>query len=141
MLVNLSCIFSVYGLLCHFSILVDMNPQNWINIFLFELVVMCIETHILVPNFSISHIFISVIKSLCYSLLLGQLINRNIQHSKTCIQNNPYTIFEQISSFSCFVFSHMRLQRVTLISRKGVLSSICKVTRMYASVQDPEIRV
>ena len=44
-----------------FIIHTDLHSQNWINIWLFELVVTCIETHIVVPNCSISHLFISII--------------------------------------------------------------------------------
>ena len=40
--------------------------------------------------------------------------------SKECIQHNIYTIFEKISSFSCFIFSPTRLQWVTLTTREGV---------------------
>ena len=43
-------------------VLVVLHLQKWINILLFELIVTCIETHIFVPCFSISHIFISIIK-------------------------------------------------------------------------------
>ena len=116
------------------AILVDLNEQNWMNISFFELFVLCIETRILVPIFSIYHIFTSIIRVFCRLLLLGNIFNLNIQHSKTCNQHHLYTIFEQIPSFSCFIFSHTRLQRVILITRKGVLSSICKVKRMYTLV-------
>ena len=102
-------------------ILVDIYSQTWINTSLFELVVTCIETHIFVPTFSISHIFISIIKFFCcFSLLLGYLFTLNIIQPKTYIQHNIYTIFEQIYSFSCFIFSHARIQHVTLIISKGV---------------------
>ena len=43
-------------------ILIDPYSQKCINISLFELVVTGIETHIFVPNLSISHVFISIIK-------------------------------------------------------------------------------
>ena len=50
-------------IICYFivSILIDLNSQNWIHIYLFELFFTFIKTHILVPNFSISHIFPSII--------------------------------------------------------------------------------
>ena len=93
-------------------ILVDLHSQNWINTPLFELIVTCIETHIFVTNFSISHILISIIKLLyCFTLIFGQIFTFNILHPNTCIQHNIYTIFEQISSFSCFVFIHTWIQR------------------------------
>ena len=95
-------------MLCYavFTVVVNLYLQQWINISLFELVVICIEPHILVPNFSISHIFPSVIKCFCCFSLLGRLFTSNIQHSKTCIQHHFYTIFEKISSVSCLVFIH-----------------------------------
>ena len=43
-------------------ILIDLHSQKCLNISLFELVVTGIETHIFVPNLSISHVFISIIK-------------------------------------------------------------------------------
>ena len=102
-------------------ILVYLHSKNWINISLFELVVTCIETHIFVPSFLISHTFISVIIFFCcFSLLLEQIFTLNVLNSKTCIQHNIYTIFEEISSFSLFIFIHTRLQRVTLTTRKIV---------------------
>ena len=52
------------------------------NVPLFELVVTYIETHIFVPSFSISHIFISVIKFFCCFLLLGKMFTLNLQNSK-----------------------------------------------------------
>ena len=115
-----SCIFPVYNLLCHF-----LHPQwpelkkQWINIYLFELFVTCIETHILVPNVSIYHIFISIIKFFCL-LLLEKIPNLNLQHSKKYIQHNIYTIFKKISSFSSFIFCHTRLQHVALTTREDV---------------------
>ena len=109
-----------------FVIIVDLHSKRWINISFFELVVTCIKLHIFVPSFSISRIFISIIKFFYFlSLLLGQIFPLNILHPKTCIQHSIYTIFEKISSFSSFIFSHTRIQRVTLITKKGVLSSIC----------------
>ena len=130
-LVILSCIFSVYYLSFHRRHPCCLHSKNWINILLFELVVTCIETHIFVPSFSIYHIFISIIKFLCcFSLLLGQLFNLNIPHPKTCIQHNIYTIFEQTFRFSCFIFSHTRLKRVTLTTSEYVLFSICQVKRL-----------
>ena len=92
------------------AILIDLHPKKWINTYLFELVVTCIETHILVPNFSIFHRFISIIIFFCSFLLLGHIFALNFQHSKTCIQHHLYTIFEKIPRFSCFIFSHTRLQ-------------------------------
>ena len=59
------------------SIIIDLHSQNWINIYLFELVVTCIETCIFVPSFSISHIFISVIIFLFCFLLLGTFFDLN----------------------------------------------------------------
>ena len=137
----LSWIFPVYYLLCHISILVDLHSQKWIIIWLFELVVIWIETHILVPDISISHIFLSKIKVFCCFLLLGQLFTLNIQHYEKFIQHHPYTIFEQISSFSRFIFSHTRLQGAALITREVVLSSIFQVKRMSILVYVPPIRV
>ena len=104
-------------------ILVDLHSKKWMNISLFELVVKCIEIHIFVPSFSTYHIFLSIIKFFsCFSLLLGQLFTLNLIHPKTCIQYNIYSIFDQISSFSCFTFRHIWLQRMTLITRKGVFT-------------------
>ena len=100
------------------------------NISLFELVVTCIETHVLVANFSTSHIFLSIINKLCCFLILGQLLNSNPQHSKKCIQHHLYTIFEKISSFLCFIFSHTQIQCVKLITREGNLYSIFLVNRI-----------
>ena len=54
--------FCIYIFNAIFAIFIDLNSQNWINILMFGLVVTCIETHILVTNFSISHIFLSIIK-------------------------------------------------------------------------------
>ena len=56
-----------------FAILVELHSQYWINISLFGLVVTCIEAHIIVPSFSISHIFICIIKFFCCLLLLGKI--------------------------------------------------------------------
>ena len=101
-------------------ILVELNSQKWIVISLFELVVKCIKTHIFVPSISIYHIFISIIKFFCCFLLLGQIFTWNLQSYTTNIQHHLYTIFEKKESFSYFYFSHMRLQHVTLTTRKGV---------------------
>ena len=102
-------------------ILVDIHLQKWINISLFELVVTLVEIHIFVSSFSVSYIFISIIKFFCsFSLLLRQLSTLNILHPNTCIQHNIYTIFDQILRFSCFIFSHTRIQHVALTTRKGV---------------------
>ena len=107
---------------CLVVILIYLYSQRCINISLFESVVTYIETHICVPSFLISHIFISVIKFFCFfSLLLGQPFTLNILHPKTCIQHNIYTIFEKTFRFSFFVLIHTRLQRVTLTTRKGFL--------------------
>ena len=76
--------------------------------------------HISVPNFSIYHIILYILKFLCCFLILGQLFTLNLQHSKKCIQHRIYTIFDQIYSFSLFIFIHTHLQRVTLITRKGI---------------------
>ena len=107
-------------IICHsiVAILVDLHSQLWINISLFELVVAYIETHIFVPDCSISHVFISIITFFCCFFLLGKIITLNLQYSKTCNQQHIYSYFEQISSFSCFTVSHARLQRVTIITRK-----------------------
>ena len=83
----LSCIFLAV-------IFVDLHSQKWINISLFELVVTCIEILIFLPCFSISHIFISIIKNFCYlSLLLGHIFTSDIIHPKTCIQ---YAIYDRV---------------------------------------------
>ena len=71
-------------------------------------------------------------------LILVNIFNSNIQHFKTYIQHHIYTIFEQ-RKYSCFIFSHMRLQRVILITRKGVIYSICQVKRIFTLVQVIEI--
>ena len=66
--------YFLYILCCSvISILDDLNSQKWINISLFELVFTCIESHILVTGFSISHVFISIIKFFCCFLLSVQL--------------------------------------------------------------------
>ena len=116
------------------AILTDLYSQNCVDIYLFELSITCIETHILVPNFSIFHIFLSIIRFFCCFFILGKLFNLNIQHYKTCIQHHIYNILEKIFSFSCFIFSHTRLQYMTLTTREGVLSSICQVKSMYALI-------
>ena len=104
-------------------ILIDLHSQRWINILFFELVVTCIETHTFVPSFSIYHIFIYIRKFFCcFSLILGQIFTLNILHPKKCIQHNIYNIFEQIYSFSCFIFIHTRIQHVTLITRNCVFN-------------------
>ena len=61
-----SCHAYLLYMICYaiVAILVDMHPQKWMNISLFELLVTCIETHIFVPSLSICHIFISIIKVL-----------------------------------------------------------------------------
>ena len=119
-----SCHAYVMYIICYLVvvILVDLHSQKWINTSLFGLVVTCIEKYSFVPGFSISHIFISIlIFFCCFSLILGQLVTLNILHPNKCIQHNIYTIFEKISSFSCFIFIHTRIQHVTLPTRKGVL--------------------
>ena len=73
-----------------FTILIDFHSQKWINIYLFGLVVTSVKTHILVPRFSIYHIFPYIIKFLCCLLILFQLFALNLQ----CIQNHLYNIFE-----------------------------------------------
>ena len=70
--------------------------KNHIKTLLFELVVTYIKTHIFVPNLSISHIFISILKFFYCFLILGQLFTWNIQPCTTLIQHQPYTIFEKI---------------------------------------------
>ena len=49
------------------AILVDLNSQQWIHTSLFELVMTCIKAHIFVYSFSISHIFIFIIKLFRFS--------------------------------------------------------------------------
>ena len=89
--------YFLYNICCYLvEILVYLYSQKWINISLFVLVVTCIEAHIFVPSFSIYHIFISTMKFFCCFLLLGQLFNLNLQHSKTRVQNHVYAIFEII---------------------------------------------
>ena len=114
---HISCPLLVFSV---FFILVDLHSQKCINTLLFELVVRCIKTHIFFLTFLISNIFISIIKFFCCLLLLGQIFTWNIQYYTTLIQNHIYSTFEQIFSFSCFIFTHMRIQRVTLTTRKGV---------------------
>ena len=87
---------------------------------MFGLVSTCIEAHIFVTSCSISHIFISIIQFFCFFLLLGQIFTWNIQHYKTHIQHQLYTVFEQIFKKSCFIFSHTQIQRMKLITRKRV---------------------
>ena len=59
---------------------------------LLKLVVTCIETHIFIPSFSISHIFISIVFFFWCLLLSGQLFTLNIQHSNTYTLYHLYTI-------------------------------------------------
>ena len=47
---------------------------------------------------NISYTYLSL-KGFCCLLLLGEIFNLNIQHSKTCNQHHIYTIFEQIPIF------------------------------------------
>ena len=110
--------FCIYIFNAIFAIFIDLNSQNWINILMFGLVVTCIETHILVTNFSISHKFPSVIICFFCFLLLGHIFPLNIQQSKICIQHNLYTIFDKMSIVSCCVFSHTRIQCMTLTTRE-----------------------
>ena len=56
-------------------------------------------------------------------LLLDNLLTFHFQHFKKFNQHHLYTEFEKISSFSCFVFGHTRLQFVTLTTREGVIIS------------------
>ena len=86
------------------------------------------------PNLSIYHFFIYIIKFFYCLLLLGKIFTLNLKHYKTCSQHHMYTILDQISSFSYFIFSHMWLQDVTLRTRKFVLSYIYHVIRMSAVV-------
>ena len=119
------------------AILINLSSQKWINISLFELVVTCIETHELLPNLSISHIFLCVIFLFCF-LLLVKIFTLSLQHSKKCIQHHLYTNFGNISSFSHFIFIHMRLQHVKQITKKTCfLFSFCQVKRMSALVYVP----
>ena len=112
------CIFPVYYFLFRCRHPRWPFSQKRINIPLFELVVTCIETHILVTNFSISHKFPSVIICFFCFLLLGHIFPLNIQQSKICIQHNLYTIFDKMSIVSCCVFSHTRIQCMTLTTRE-----------------------
>ena len=123
-----------------FTILSNLHSQKWIKISLFVSSVTCIETHIFVPSFSISHVFISIIKLLCCLLLIGKLLTLIIQHYNKCNQHHLYTIFEKIPSFTCFIFDHTRLQCITLSTREGVLSPIYKVNRLSVLVYVPETR-
>ena len=70
-----SCHEFLLFIVCYaiFAILVELNSQYWINIYLFGLVSTCIEENIFVPSCSISHLFISIIKFFCCFLLLGKL--------------------------------------------------------------------
>ena len=43
------------------AVFTELHSQKWIRISLFELVVTCIETHIFVISFSISHVYISIV--------------------------------------------------------------------------------
>ena len=84
-----------------FSILVDLHSRYWINIYLFELFVTCIETHRSVPKSLISHIFVSIINfsfvSYYYSVVILNWISApitwNIEHSNAHIQHHIYTTF------------------------------------------------
>ena len=117
-----SCHAYFLYIICHSIafILIDRHSQKWISTFLFELFFTWIKTHIFVPTFSISHICISIINIFCCFLILGHIFTWNIQPYTKLIQHHIYTTFEKIFSFSCFIFSHMRLQRVTLTTRKCV---------------------
>ena len=57
----------------------------------------------------------TTLKRWCFILVF----TLNLQGYNTCIYDNLYTIYEQISSFSCFIFIHMRLQHVTITTMKG----------------------
>ena len=87
---------------------------------MFELFVTWIEEHIFDPVFSISYIFISIIQFFCCFFILEHLFTWNHQKHEILIQHHLYTNFDKVLSFSCFIFSHTRLQHVTLITRKGV---------------------
>ena len=80
------------------------------------------------------------IKCFCCFLLLVHLLTFNIQHSKTCNQHHPYTIFGKTSSFKYFIFGHIRLEYGTLITWKGVFILHFQVNRMSALIKVPEIR-
>ena len=116
------------------AILVDLYQKKKINLPLFGLVITWIETHFFVPIFSIPHVFISINIIFCCFLPLQKLFTLNIQHSNEFTQHHLYTIFEQIFSFSCFVFSHTQIQCAALTTREGVLYSICQVERLSALV-------
>ena len=77
---------------------------------IYHLGVTCIETHIFVPNFSISHIFISILIFFCCFLILGDIFTFHLQYFKKFNQHNIYAILEKISCFSCFIFGNTRLQ-------------------------------
>ena len=117
-----------------FIILVDLYSHKWIDISLFELVVTCIEKHIIVPSLSISNIFISIITFFCCLLLLSKIFTLDSQRSKTCNQHHIYTIFDKIPNFSCLIFGHTRLECVSITAREGVLYFIFQVKRISALV-------
>ena len=71
---NLSCIFLYMIFYFILSILIDLHSKKWIKIYLFQLVVKCIKTYILVPNLSISHIFLSIIKFLLLFITLREAL-------------------------------------------------------------------
>ena len=127
-----ACHTCFFCMICYtiVAIFIGLHEQKWINKSGFELFFTCIESHIFVPDFSISHIFLSIIKFFCCLLVLGQPFTVNIEHSNKCIQHNLYTIFEKIYSLFFFIFSHTWLQGVVLITREVVLSSIFQVKRM-----------
>ena len=131
---SLSCICPVYNFYAIVAILIDLYSQKSANISLFQLVVTFIETYIFVPSFSISNLFMSIIKVFCCLLLLGKLFTLNIQHSKICNQHHIDTIIDQVTSFSCFISGHTQLQCVPITTREGALSSIFQVKRMSAFV-------
>ena len=110
-------VMNIYWILflcyCHHTHLPPFKKvDEQLFVWTYHLVATCIETHILFPNFLISHIFIYPLKFFCCFLLLGEILALNIQHSKICNQHHLYTIFEKISSFHDLIFSYTRLQRM-----------------------------
>ena len=73
------------------TILIYLHPQYFLNTSLLDftnLVDICIETHILIPNLSISHIFIYIYFKICCFLLLHQLFTFNPKYSNKCNQHH-----------------------------------------------------
>ena len=88
------------------KIFIILHSQKWINIYLFEWFITCIEAHIFAPSLLIYHVFISIVKFFYCILLIGQIKKLMLKHSNTCIQHHIYTIIEKIFRFSYFIFRH-----------------------------------